>query len=123
MRAGPSAYNASGGLGRQQLSERETLPQWRMGTERRFSSAGARQCAAVPGPGQAGLITLPLMMQESCLCMQETWLYADTLPCLSAACAFQLRAEPRHARVSTQGCVMLVPTAYSHALEGAHGSN
>lgn len=52
-RAGPSAYNASGGLGRQQLSERETLPQWRMGTERRFASAGARQCAAVPGPGQA----------------------------------------------------------------------
>ncbi len=53
IHAGPSAYNASGGLGRQQLSERKTLPQWRMGTERRFASAGARQCAAVPGPGQA----------------------------------------------------------------------
>jgi hypothetical protein len=42
----------AGGLGRQQLSERETLPQWRMGTERRFQAAAARHSAAVPGPGQ-----------------------------------------------------------------------
>ncbi len=44
----------AGGLGRQQLSERETLPQWRMGTERRFQAAAARESAAIPGPGQVG---------------------------------------------------------------------
>ncbi|KAK9819067.1 hypothetical protein WJX81_000667 [Elliptochloris bilobata] len=49
---GPSAYLVAGGLGRQQLSERESLPQWRMGSEPRFHGAAARQSATMPGPGQ-----------------------------------------------------------------------
>ena len=119
--SGPSAYNASGGLGRQQLSERETLPQWRMGTERRFASAGARQCAAVPGPGQAKYMSLPVFMHRSCICMYESRPLAD-LPSAADTClaAVQRRAmrEPTSRAVHAQGH----RHAAMHAYEGAHGS-
>ena len=52
LRAGPLAYNVSGHMGRQELSERETAPGWRMGTEKRFVSVEDRRAAEVPGPGQ-----------------------------------------------------------------------
>ncbi|KAK9840151.1 hypothetical protein WJX74_004174 [Apatococcus lobatus] len=52
MSPGPSAYNLSGGLGKQTRSDRTSLPSWRLGTEKRFSDYAARESANAPGPGQ-----------------------------------------------------------------------
>lgn len=52
MSPGPSAYNLSGGLGKQTRSDRTSLPSWRLGTEKRFSDYAARESANAPGPGK-----------------------------------------------------------------------
>ncbi|KAK9829789.1 hypothetical protein WJX72_007931 [[Myrmecia] bisecta] len=49
---GPSAYNLSGGLGKQQLSDHETLPAWKMGGEKRFQYDFVKRAETSPGPGQ-----------------------------------------------------------------------
>lgn len=50
--AGPLAYNSIGHLGKQELSEWETAPGWKLGTGSRFGNVEERRAAEVPGPGQ-----------------------------------------------------------------------
>ena len=49
---GPSAYNLSGGMGRQVLSDHESLPAWQMGTDKRFQYDFIKRTQGMPGPGQ-----------------------------------------------------------------------
>ncbi|DBA79673.1 hypothetical protein WJX77_002457 [Trebouxia sp. C0004] len=49
---GPSAYNLSGGMGRQVLSDHESLPSWQMGTDKRFQYDFIKRTQGMPGPGQ-----------------------------------------------------------------------
>lgn len=48
---GPSAYNVSGGMGRQVLSDRESLPSWQMGSDKRFQYDFIKRTQGMPGPG------------------------------------------------------------------------
>ena len=49
---GPSAYNLSGGMGRQVLSDHESLPSWQMGTDKRFQYDFIKRTQGMPGPGE-----------------------------------------------------------------------
>ena len=53
---GPSAYNLSGGMGRQVLSDHESLPAWQMGTDKRFQYDFIKRTQGMPGPGQSNCL-------------------------------------------------------------------
>ena len=57
---GPSAYNLSGGMGRQVLSDHESLPSWQMGTDKRFQYDFIKRTQGMPGPGDPYLLCEPL---------------------------------------------------------------
>ena len=55
---GPAAYNNRGGLGKQCLSDRESLPAWQMGSEKRFQYDFVKRALGSPGPGEGPVCAL-----------------------------------------------------------------
>ena len=82
---GPSAYNLSGGMGRQVLSDHESLPAWQMGTDKRFQYDFIKRTQGMPGPGQPTcLASLPLSTARFCCHTRLHCLRA--LPCALSLC-------------------------------------
>ena len=46
----------SGGMGRQVLSDHESLPAWQMGTDKRFQYDFIKRTQGMPGPGQSNCL-------------------------------------------------------------------